>query len=78
MGMCFGIGNRVARWHISKPKFPIWVNFGGSCNVGIFYGHLVDFTAIWYTYIVVVWKIIWLFGIFFPFWYFVTIKIWQP
>jgi hypothetical protein len=24
--------NRVARWHIFKPKIPILVNFGGSCN----------------------------------------------
>jgi hypothetical protein len=23
---------RVARWHIFKPKIPIWVNFGGSPN----------------------------------------------
>jgi hypothetical protein len=40
------------RW----PKTPIWVNFGGSCNVrcwyillsfGRFYDHLVYFVAIW-------------------------------
>jgi hypothetical protein len=23
---------RVARWHIFKPKIPIWVNFGVSRN----------------------------------------------
>jgi hypothetical protein len=23
---------RVARWHIFKPKIPIWVNFCGSWN----------------------------------------------
>jgi hypothetical protein len=23
---------RVARWFVFKPKMPIWVNFGGSCN----------------------------------------------
>jgi hypothetical protein len=43
---------RVARWHIFKPKFPIWVNFGGPWNgkgwyvirpFGIYYGHLVYF-----------------------------------
>jgi hypothetical protein len=48
---------RVARWRIFKPKIPIWVNFGGSCNercwyilwlFGIFYGQLVYFVAIWY------------------------------
>jgi hypothetical protein len=35
--------------------------------VGIFYGHLVHFTAIWY----ILWTfgILWSFGIFFPFWY---------
>jgi hypothetical protein len=26
------MNNRVARWYIFKPKFPIWVNFVGSCN----------------------------------------------
>jgi hypothetical protein len=47
---------RVARWHIFKPKIPIWVNFGRSCNgrcwyilcpFGLFYGHLWYFVAIW-------------------------------
>jgi hypothetical protein len=52
-----------------KPKFPVWINFGGSCN-GIFYGHLVHFTAIWY--------ILWSFSIFSTFWYVVPRKIWQP
>jgi hypothetical protein len=23
---------RVARWYIFRPKIPIWVIFGGSCN----------------------------------------------
>jgi ABC-type spermidine/putrescine transport system permease subunit II len=46
-------------------------------NLGIFYGLLVYFTAIG--------NILWPFGIFcghlvyfFPFWYFVPRKIWQP
>jgi hypothetical protein len=55
--MCHEI--RVARLYISKPKFPIWVNFGESCameEVGIFYGYLVNFSAIW--------NILWSFGIF--------------
>jgi hypothetical protein len=59
---------RVARWYFFKPKIPIWVNFGGSCNgkcwyirsillpFGLFYGHLVYFP---------------------PFWYIVPRKIWQ-
>jgi hypothetical protein len=43
-------GSRVARLYTFKPKIPIWVNFGGSCNgrccyilwsFGIFYDHLV-------------------------------------
>jgi hypothetical protein len=34
------------------------------------YGYLIYFAAIWY--------ICWLFGIFFPIWYVVTSKIWQP
>jgi hypothetical protein len=23
---------RVARWYIFKPKIPVWVNLGVSCN----------------------------------------------
>jgi purine-cytosine permease-like protein len=50
---------------ILKPKIPIWVNFGVSCNgrcwyilwpFGLFYIHLVYYVAILY--------ILWLFGIF--------------
>jgi hypothetical protein len=46
-------------------------------NVGICYGHLEHFTAIWY----ILWPfgnvvVIWLY--FFPFWYIVSRKIWQP
>jgi hypothetical protein len=26
------VPNRVARWFGFKPKIPVWVNFGGSCN----------------------------------------------
>jgi hypothetical protein len=33
----FGLSSRVARWYIFKPKIPIWVNFGGSCNWGCWY-----------------------------------------
>jgi hypothetical protein len=53
----------VARWYIFKPKIPIGVNFGGSCNIicwyilwsilrpfGIFYNHLVYFVVIWYIF----------------------------
>jgi hypothetical protein len=50
-----------------KPKVPIWVNFGGSCDgkywyilwlLGIFCGHLPNFVAICH--------ILWLFGMNFP------------
>jgi hypothetical protein len=49
---------RVAKWYISKPKIPFWVNLSEGLameDVGIFYGHLVYFMAIWY--------ILWPFGI---------------
>jgi hypothetical protein len=39
-------------------------------NVGVFYGRLV--------YFVVIWSILWSFGIFDQFWYVVPRKIWQP
>jgi hypothetical protein len=39
-------------------------------SFGPFYDHLVYFVAIWYN--------LWTFGIFFPFWYVVPRKIWQP
>jgi hypothetical protein len=40
-------------------------------GVGIFYGHLVYFVVIWYILLL-------FFGVFFPLWYFVLRKIWQP
>jgi hypothetical protein len=74
-----GRWTRVARWFAFKPKIQSWVNFGGSCNgrcwyilwtLGPFYVPLLYFMDIWYSS--------WKFGIFFPFWYFVRRKIWQP
>jgi hypothetical protein len=72
---------RVARWHIFKPEFPIWVNFE---DVGIFCGHLVYILHIWpsgifcghlvyifyahLVYFVVIWYI---------FWYVAPRTIWQ-
>jgi hypothetical protein len=44
---------------IFKPKIPIWLNLGVSCNgkclyivcpFGQFSGHLVYFMALWYIY----------------------------
>jgi hypothetical protein len=55
------VNRRVARWHVFKPKVPIWVNFWELAMedalmsiwsilwlVGIFCGHLVYFMVIWY------------------------------
>jgi hypothetical protein len=48
---------RVVRWFIFKPQIPIWVNFGDSCHVRVWYilwpfgkfsGHLIYFMAPWY------------------------------
>jgi hypothetical protein len=67
---------RVAGWFVFKPKIQIWANFGGSCN-GIFYGHLFHFTVYCYilrTFGTVRYKLVY----FFPFWYSVPRKIWQP
>jgi hypothetical protein len=63
---------RVARWFLFKPKIPIWVNFGGSCNGRCWhvYGYWVHFTVlrsfvIFYghlVYFVVIWYIFPRFG----------------
>jgi hypothetical protein len=50
-----------------KPNIQNWVYFGWPSR--IFDSHLVHRMAIWY--------ILWLFGMFFPFWYAVPGKIWQ-
>jgi hypothetical protein len=61
----------------SNQKIPIWVNFGGNCNVdvGIFHGFLAYFTGIWLilrtfgifhghlVYFMDIWYISWTFGI---------------
>jgi hypothetical protein len=47
-------------------------------DVGIFYGHLVHFTVFCNRYFMDIWYGLCAFGIFFPFWYFVPRKIWQP
>jgi hypothetical protein len=73
---CRSVDTRVARWHIFKPKIPLWVNFGVSCNerrwnillpFGLFISHFVYFVAIFYGYLLN----------FFTFWYIVPRKIWQ-
>jgi hypothetical protein len=45
---------RVPRWHIYKPKIPIWVKFGGSYNGGCW-------SILWPFGI----HILWSFGIFY-------------
>jgi hypothetical protein len=56
----------------SNQESQFWSILKGLAmeDAGIFYSHLVYFTAIWY--------ILWLFGISFPFWYVVPRQIWQP
>jgi hypothetical protein len=74
-----GVKTRVARWYMYfQTKNP---------NLGKFWWQwkmLVYFMSIWYTYFIAIWYnlrpfgIFSVFGIFFLFWYLVTIKIWQP
>jgi hypothetical protein len=47
-------------------------------DVGVFYGHLVYFTAITYMYFMAIRCIIKLLGILFPFWYVVPRKSGNP
>jgi hypothetical protein len=72
--MCVGeLLFRVARWYIfsnQKSKFGYILEGLAMEDVGIFLCPFGAFTTIWY--------ILWLFGIFFPFWYVVARKIWQP
>jgi hypothetical protein len=70
---------RVARWFIFKPKIQIGKILEGLAmeDVVIFYVRLVHFTV--FCYILLTLGIVCgKFGIFFPFWYFVPRKIWQP
>jgi hypothetical protein len=61
---------------IFKPKIPVWVNFGVSCNERC-YGELFYFTA--FSYILSQFIIFCGYlGIFSPFLYVVPRKIWQP
>jgi hypothetical protein len=73
------LSSRVARWLLFEPKIPVLVNFGWSCNgrcwyilwpFGQFSGHLAQFMTIWYIFP--------RFGTFYPLWYVVPRKIWQP
>jgi hypothetical protein len=58
------VGVYKAIWSIFRP-------------FGLFFGHLVYFTAIWYIFWSF-WYILWLLAIFLPLWYVVPRKIWQP
>jgi hypothetical protein len=70
-----GVGCRVARQFIFKPKIIIWVNLEvlAKEDVGTFYDNLVYFTTIWH----VLWSFCANLVNFFPFWYVVERKIWQ-
>jgi hypothetical protein len=64
---------------MSKPKIPVWENFGGPWNgkVCIVSVHLeYRTTAMWYLYGPSV--ILWQFGMFSPIWYIVPIKTGNP
>jgi hypothetical protein len=63
-------GCQMAYFQNEKSQFGQFLGGLAMEDVGIFNGHLVYFTAIWY--------ILWLFGVFSPFWYVVPRKIWQP
>jgi hypothetical protein len=41
------LATRVARWHIFRPKIPIWVNLGWICN-----------GRCWYVYFIAIWSIL--------------------
>jgi hypothetical protein len=47
-----GVEGRVARWYIFKPRIPILGKFWGGLrmeNVGIVFGQLEFYTAIWFV-----------------------------
>jgi hypothetical protein len=70
-------GVRVARWHVFQPKKQIWVNVGGTCD-GRFWSILPLFGL--FTYLSK-WSFVIFYGYlvyFFPFWYVLARKIWQP
>jgi hypothetical protein len=57
-------------WRVLQWKITVYF--------GQFSRHLVYFTYCPLVYFVVIWYILWSFGIFSPFWYAVPRKIWQP
>jgi hypothetical protein len=68
---------------IFKPKIQIWVNSGGSCNgrqwcilgtFGQFYSHLVYVGTLWTCVPTFCGNLVY----FYPLWYVVPRKIWQP
>jgi hypothetical protein len=61
-----------------KPSL-IRVNFGGPLREkdGLFYGHWEYMYVRPFGIFMVIWLIVWLID-FYPFWYIVSRKIWQP
>jgi hypothetical protein len=56
--------HHVQGCQMADQKFPIWVNFGGSCDgttwyilwpFGLFFNYWVHFVVIWYTHYMVFW-----------------------
>jgi hypothetical protein len=71
------LDSRVARWHVFKLKFLIWLKNGGTCNIRfwfilwpfcLFYGNMLCPFGIFCGYLVH----------FFPFWHVVPRTILQP
>jgi hypothetical protein len=64
----------------SKQKSKFWYILQGLVmeDFGILYGHLVNFTNVWYIALPFGIFYGYLVYVFFPFWYFVPRKIWQP
>jgi hypothetical protein len=65
----FIVTNRVARWFVFKPKIPSWLNFGGSCYGKSWY----IFMTIWSIlrpletfFGLLVYIVVYIFGIFSP------------
>jgi hypothetical protein len=59
-------------FHIKTPNLGIFWKALEVENVGIFYDHLEYVTAIWYIFIMAIWYSLWSFGIYFPFWFVLT------
>jgi hypothetical protein len=71
-GQCTGLPDGI--FSNQKSHFGELLEGLAIKDVGIFFGHLVYTTAILY----ILWSFCIFYGYFFPFWYFLPRKIWQP